>query len=220
MNDSRATTALCNAPHDRPRRALDGLVVCEWHRRTALDATAQLPALHDHLAEWLPAPSSTGPTRGTSDPGLKVNHAVIRTRDNIRRHLRAWIQIALDEGPWRQPPTGDLPALAQWICTRIDWYCAQDWSAEFVTQTLELRREGRSHRQANQARMFDIGKPCPEPDCTGTLVATIRPADDLLPSQVRCDLAPIDEDGNPIHVWPADKWLILGRGVLKREETA
>jgi hypothetical protein len=217
---SQATTALCTAPHDQPRRALDGLVICEWHRRTALDATAQLPALHDHLAEWLPAATSTGPTRGTSDPGLKINHAVIRTRDNIARHLRSWTAIGIDEGPWTTSPQHDLPALAAWICLRLDWYCAQDWSAEFVTQTLELRREGRSHRQANQSRMFDIGKPCPEPDCTGTLVATIRPADDLLPSQVRCDLAPIDEDGNPIHIWPADKWLALGRGVLKREETA
>lgn len=212
---------LCLIDHDPARRATPGLTVCNACRTHTLDATAQMPALWRHLEDYLDTrtgSASTGPIVTTSrDPGLNLNQAVVRTRSNIRIHLECWTRIGIDEGPWHTQPPATLTAMAAWIATRIDWYCNQEWSGEFVAETLELRSEGRRHRQPNKAATFTVG-PCPEPDCTGTLITRLRPADSLLPSVIWCDTAPEDpETGEQLHVWPAgDGWHQLGRKIHKR----
>ena len=221
-NHMTHTHALCLVDHDpRPRQAAPGSTVCHGCRLHALDATAQMPALWHHLENYLDTRNSssplTGMPTGTPDPGISINHAVARTRANIRIHLECWTRIGIDEGPWHTQPPATLTAMAHWIATRIDWYTNQDWSDEFITQTLELRAEGRRHRQPNKAATFTVG-PCPEPDCTGTLITRLRPADSLLPSVIWCDTAPVDEEtGEQLHVWPAgDGWHQLGRKIHKR----
>lgn len=215
------TQTLCLVDHDPARQAAPGSTVCHGCRTHALDATAQMPHLWQHLEDYLDSrtgSASNGPIVSTSrDPGLNLNQAVVRTRANIRIHLECWTRIGIDEGPWHTRPTNRLEGMAAWIATRIDWYTSQDWSGEFVTQTLELRSEGRRHRQPNKAATFTVG-PCPEPDCQGTLITRLRPADSLLPSVIWCDTAPVDEEtGEQLHVWPAgDGWHQLGRKIHKR----
>ena len=214
MTSSRA---LCLTSHDPHRQTAPGHTVCHGCRTHALDATTQMPALWQHLENYLDTRtggSSNSPIVTTSrDPGLTLNQAVLRTRTSIRTHLECWTRIGIDEGPWHTQPPATLTAMATWIATRIDWYTNQDWSGEFIAQTLELRAEGRRHRQPNQSSTFTVG-PCPEPDCGGTLITCLRPADSLLPSVIWCDTAPTDPDtGEQLHVWPADKWLKLGRKI-------
>ena len=52
--------------------------------------------------------------------------------------------------------------------------------------------------------------------CAGILIAQIRPKDSLLPHDVTCHLSPADEEtGELLHSWPADRWMTLGRKVVR-----
>ena len=64
--------------------------------------------------------------------------------------------------------------------------------------------------------MFQVG-PCPE--CTGTLIAILRPHDSLLPHEIICDSSPTDDAGKLVHSWTADRWLTLGRQIRRLETT-
>lgn len=215
----------CILEHDPPRHVMRGLRVCTAHRWQILDATAQLPALHAHLAEWLTRKGGSGaPVTGSRDPGLSLNSEAVKARDHIAMHLSCWVRIAAEEHAWLIPPltrVGDSPdpitAHAHWIAQRVDWYLAQPWALEFSRETLNLRAEGRRLRQPNRTRQFQLQRPCPHDGCEGWLVTELRPADDLWPSLIWCD-ATADHD-DP-HQWPADEWLRrLAPAVMAKEET-
>lgn len=190
------------------------------------EAVLDLARWHHRLAGYLPARANgVSDIHGTPDHGLKVDHAVIATRSNIALHMRCWVEIGVTDGGFDELPGVGVPAHALWLHQRNDWFCngQPDTRAcdEYVRDTLALRREAERHQQPNMARRITLrdehgdGYPCPEPDCTGTLVAVMRPADDLLPPVVRCDATDHDNPDNA-HAWAADEWLMLGRRIRKQ----
>jgi len=213
----------CISDHgDKPRRAADGLRVCAGCQTRTRDGIVTMPALWTMLAGCLTggASSPVGEfVRSSPTPGLNLNDRAATARTDIRNHLHCWARIGLDEGPWKLAPVDTLPTIAAWIAMRLDWYLAQDWSDEFVRETVDLARTANSLRQPETIRRFEVG-PCPEPDCGGTLLTELRATDSLLPSLVWCDKAPVDEDGVQVHVWPADQWYQLGRKIHGSEVTA
>ncbi|MDO8308578.1 MAG: hypothetical protein Q7V58_09535 [Actinomycetota bacterium] len=115
-------------------------------------------------------------------------------------------------------PGLDLHALAGWLARYVDWFLASERAAGFADDVLDTARRARSVRQCNHVSTFEI-RPCPEPDCDGTLIATVRSADDRLPSVILCDKSPLDPDtGAQLHIWPAGEgWHNLGRKIHKRQ---
>lgn len=237
----RTPDRLCEADHDptSPRTAYPGLRVCTTHRHRASKALAALPDLYDELADYLRTrglTETTGRITVTPDPGLTLDQRTIDARTEIADGLREWVAWALKprpathrpatgpitiitRSPWAvRPPTDTPRALCAWITPRLDWYLATGEAAAFTAFLLDAYTAGRRRRQPNPARREELHVPCPEPDCPGSLWATIRPADDLLPAAVICDAAPIDEaTGKPIHTWPSRDFLLLGRKVTGRE---
>lgn len=213
MSDS-----LCPIDHDRDKRNADGLNVCLWHRDRAERAVAELPALYDALQRRLVAGGSTGLTgmpAAKKDPGLDLNHRVVSCRTNIKANLVGWARFAIEERGMHCPPD-DVYAISAFVVRQVDWFLAGPGARQFANDVIDDWSTARSLTDPNNTRRFDVG-PCPEPECEGILVAYIRPKDSLLPSHVICDSSPEDEDGNLTHLWPADRWMLLGRRVMAKE---
>lgn len=215
------TPTLCTAAHDQPRMALGGLQVCAWHVKKTTVAISLMPALHEMLSGYLTL--AGGGTAGefirsSPTPGLNLDPNVATARTDLLNHLHCWARIGAEEGPWDTWPADEPAAIARWLLVRLDWYLSQSWAGEFARESIDLHRMALYLRQPQAVKRFTVG-PCPEPDCTGTLITEIRPADDLLPSRIWCDLAPIDpETGEQIHIWTPDRWLLLGRQVDRKKE--
>ena len=208
-------SGLCICEHSEPRLALSGLVICGWHHANVRDAIAELPAIHSGLEKHLTSTGSGAQERvnSTPQPGLSLNPRVTQARADILTHLHCWARIGSEEGPWATAPKDTPQAITTWIVDRLDWYCAREWSEEFVRETLELHRESERLLTPNDTRRFTVGR-CPEPECGGTLITLLRPEDSLLPSVVWCDTAEVDpETGEQQHIWPAGEWRQLGRKV-------
>ncbi len=213
--------ALCEAAHDTPRNAASGLRVCTGHANAAGNALASLPTIHANLALYLNAGGNgtgAGPIVTTSrDPGLRIDNAVAAARADIQQCLIGWADYGTTHRNDNPPTRRDLPTIATWIARRITWYLNDAKAADFATDLADTARRARSQRQHNHAATFTIG-PCPEPDCTGTLITRLRPADSLLPSVIWCDASPLDDEtGEQLHTWPAGEgWHTLGRKIYKR----
>ncbi len=226
---------LCDAEHVNPTIALPGLRVCAHHKAQAVQALTALPDIHRELEEYLVSAGTgnSGTIVSTSiDPGLRLDFAVAKARRVIEQCLIGWViyaivPIVVDENGTRtgrsrlniHPPQGRTPAaLAHWIRTHLDWYLAQGNAAAFIDDITHVSRSGRSQRQHDYVRHVDLQQPCPEPDCHGTLMTRLRPADDLLPSEIWCSEAPTDpETGEQTHVWPAGEgWHQLGRKIHRQ----
>jgi len=216
------TTILCIAEHDDEhpaRQPLDGLRICRWHHRKTKGAIMLMPSLYDLLTSHLTGASihTTDLVHTSPTPGLSLNPKVLEARSSLAWHLKLWARIGLEEGPWDIAPADTMLDVAKWITLRLDWYSAQNWTDDFVNESITLVNTARRLQQPNRIAQFVVGK-CPEPDCTGTLISEMRPADDKLPSLIWCDREAIE--GETAHQWPADQWLILGRQVKRIEESA
>lgn len=211
--------ALCPMTHKTPPRLYPPLTVCTWHADRAEQAVSELPSLYDALGERLAAGGGsalTGMPHSDPDPGISLDHRKVACRTNIRNNLAAWARTAVIERGFT-PPLETVPAMAVFITVQIDWYTSQPSARQFCSDVIDDWHTARALNDPNKIRSFAVG-PCPEPDCEGTLIARIRPADDLLPHDVTCDCSPEDEDGNLTHIWPADKWMLLGRRVVKKAQ--
>lgn len=212
------TDALCGLGHDKDKRNADGLNICVWHRDRAERAVAELPALYDSLQRRLATNGSTGLTgmpTAKKDPGIDLNHRVVACRTNIKANLVGWTRFAIEERGMTCPQD-TVYALSAFIVRQVDWFLAGPGARQFASDFIDDWQTARSLADPNQTRRFEVG-PCPEPDCEGILVALLRPKDSLLPSHVICDSSPEDDEGNLTHLWPADKWMLLGRRVLAKE---
>ena len=208
---------LCRSPHrdDHPRLAADGLRLCLWHRDRLERHVAELPALYDACGAALTGrggASSAGPVSGTTEPSWAVSDAPSAARTHIRVELTSWVRIGLEEGPWTQAPRNTVPALASWVVSRTDWYAARPWADEIARTITDTWHEARTAAYPNPRSRVRLG-PCPEDGCDGTLIATVRRADDLLPSTVDCTAPPADDDER--HTWTADEWHALGRRISR-----
>lgn len=199
---------LCPAPHrdDRPRQAADGLLLCWWHRDRLERHLAQLPALWQACEAALLGRSgtnATGPVSGSTEPSWAVCDAPSAAREHIRVELVSWVRVVLEEGPWTQAPHDRLEALSAWLVARVDWCSARPWADEMARTIADTHGEAFRAAYPDPLHRVALG-PCVEDGCAGTLVATVRRSDSLLPSTIDCD-------HDPEHCWTADQWHALGR---------
>jgi hypothetical protein len=103
------TDTLCVVPHhhdpERPRRALDGLLVCAGHEAGLSRWLRQLAPLHAVLEYALATGDlSGGPVvSGTRDVGLDLRTQVSTVRDAIRHKLATWALMVAEEAKATAP---------------------------------------------------------------------------------------------------------------------
>jgi hypothetical protein len=211
-------TSLCPLVHDEDAEVEYGLAVCRSHARATQSAVVQLPGLHADLTYRLitTGASLTGmPHAPSKDPGISLDHRVVQCRSDIRNVLATWARHVVEE---RQvhPPTDRIYAISLFLAGHVTWLLSQAYGPAFCLDMVGPWETAKMLIQPNASRTFTVG-PCPEPECTGTLVARLRPQDSLLPAVVVCDHSPLEDDGTLSHAWTADKWLTLGRKIRRTE---
>jgi len=207
---------LCPLVHDRDVQATSS--VCDRHHRDTESAVIQLPNVHAQLTYRLiqsGAALNGMPHAPSRDPGLNLDHRVVQCRSDIRNVLSTWSRHVVEE---RQvhPPTDRLSPMALFLAGHVTWLLSQTYGPAFCLDMTGPWETGRMLIQPNTSRVFQVG-PCPE--CTGTLIAILRPHDSLLPHEIVCDSSPTDDAGKLLHSWTADRWLTLGRQIRRLDTT-
>lgn len=188
------------------------------------DVTASA-RLHRELDAALVRPSrpDEGGAKRATSVGIALDDDAVNAREHIRVTLVGWIRVAQEECPastgW---PLDDVADMARWILRNLTWYAGRSWVDEMSRVFGETVDEAKRAVQPDRARRVEIAA-CPERTtddegqdagpCTGTLFALIRPADSLLPCDIRCTT---DQE----HHWTADQWHALGRRVRSLDPAA
>lgn len=224
-----AGTGRCVLPHrrdeDRPRPALDGLMVCAGHRKGLAFALLDLPGMHEALVGAHNASSGTSEVRSGGHAGLNLTDAVADARDGIYFTLAGWVKVCAEERGWT-PPEDTVRALAGFLlgnrAANLDWWCAHRAVDELWSEIDPLHREAFRLLYPRGRRRFEVGDcietvACDvgtraEQRCPGRMLATLTDADDQLPAFLFCD-----ECGLEI---TADRWVTYGRRVHKAMEAA
>lgn len=185
-----------------PRLAADGRNLCEVCTRRLAEDARTAGELHEVLAERLAEHGQGGPSvSGTKNHGLQMNEAAAQCRMDIRAVLVSWAKLIFEERGISSPPDV-VPAVSAFVATHAVWLSAHPAASDAADEMGELAH-GRPWRTAypSGARSYPVGV-CPHGD--GTIHATVRDTDSLLPSVLTCDV-------DPEHAWTADTWRALGR---------
>lgn len=174
-----------------------------------------------HMLPDSPITGTGEPVKGSKEPPLPVSVTVLSLRRETCEVLVSWVRLVVDEVLDVNGRTmhvhldgRDAPGMAGWLIT---W---ADWLGEHETSDVADDELGRYSRQCDdvvtqrRTRRFRVG-PCIDHatsdagervPCTGTLVAVLSTADDLLPSELRCTV-------DPQHAYSAADWRRLGERI-------
>ena len=201
----------CPLVHDEPAESIVGRL-CRWHARRARTATDQIAETYYALATRLqPTGGDLGSIAAPSrDPGLSLDHRVVQCRSDMRNATTTWARVVIEEREVTYP-ADDIGHVCAFLSLHLDWSLRQPWGHQHALDLIGVWETGRSLLDPNPVRRFEVGQ-CPE--CSGTLIAHLRPQDSLLPAEIVCDASPV-EDGFQLHAWTADKWMTLGRKIRR-----
>lgn len=199
----------CQAPHrdGRERSQAPGLRLCQGCRHRLGEAIAAMTALDADLELALIRADNTQsePITHRKDPGLVLNQAALEARIAIRQELVSTVRMINEERGLSTWPRDSVPSMVGFVMRHVDWLAAHEAAEEWVMEWTDLLRQSRRAAHPSGVRRFELA-PCIEVDCTGTLIAILRPSDDLLPSSVSCDT-------EAAHQWPPREWIALGRRI-------
>lgn len=215
---------------DRARNAGPGLLVCLGCRGDLHRALVDLPALYDGLIERhvrSGLPSAGQRVSGSATRPIPHNEDVGDVRGRVRFELAAWSASVAEQRAVTAPDSRSPSVTARFLLRHLEWLLSTDgWRTVegktvardetvtvFADTVRELRRDAYGLLYPTGRRRFDVG-PCPEivtpasatteaVTCPGTLVALLRPDDDLLPSSWSCETCGME--------LPASRWASYGR---------
>jgi hypothetical protein len=168
--------------------------------------------LHGELAQRLLGGQGIGDkVSGTPGPQYPDQRAV-EARTLIRHTLAAWCRLIAEERGV-ELPADQVVAMGEFVALHASWLAAQSFAREASDELHELAQgKPRSVAYPTGTHVVTVGC-CPRevPDehgepqcCPGTLMAVMRRADSLLPSEVACD-------AHPDHRWDSTQWRQLDR---------
>lgn len=202
----------CCDDTNSPRRAAAGLRVCTSCRNRFTTSLQAMPSLYRACEQAL---TSSAPTQekvsGRRPYGINLNAATVDARQLVRKLLVSWCDLVVSERAcaW---PVRTVPATARFLYRHADWLCAHPAAGDAVSELAELTAAARRAAFPSWTRKLRVG-PCVHNGCDGSLIAFVRSDEQLLPSEVCCDV----DTG---HAWPAHLWRELDREVSGRSERA
>jgi hypothetical protein len=178
---------LCVLQHrqdpDRPRRAVDGLWLCQPCRDQLAALLAQLPGLYADLEDALASGgASTGPAvSGTASEPLPINTAAADHRHQIQHDLVWWAIYVADERGISRPLNGEPRSTTVWLTVHLDWLAGNRPAAEELLPVLR-QLAGRAWAIIDPDRRLPTGERCRVVDdegerCNG-VVTMIQGADE------------------------------------------
>lgn len=189
-----------------PRPASSGCNLCEVCTRRLAEDAKTAAVLYADLELVLANSGVAGePISGTRDRGTELNDRAVEARTEIRHTLVSWTLLIAEERGI-STPDDYVHQIAAFVAKHAVWLSAHPAAGDAAGELHELAH-GQAWRTAypSGSRRFPVAA-CVVAECTGTIVATIRHTDYLLPSALTCDQ---DED----HTWTAASWRTLGRAL-------
>lgn len=142
--------------------------------------------------------------------GISLNSSAVEARDGVRARLLAWSDLVATERACAAPDRS-VEAMTAFLLRHAHWLCAHTAAADVVAEIDETTARAKRAAYPHRTRKFRVG-PCVEQQCDGSLVAVIQSHEQLLPSELRCDIA-------PEHTWPAHRWRELDRRVSRQNSS-
>lgn len=139
--------------------------------------------------------------------GISLNSRAVDARDSLRVCLRAWSDLVAAERNCAAPDRS-VDAMAAFLHRHARWLCAHAAAGDVVAEITGAAATAKRVAYPSRTRKFRVGS-CVEPQCGGSLVAVIQPHEQLLPSELRCDIT-------SEHTWPAHRWRELDRRVSRQ----
>ncbi|MFG2130871.1 hypothetical protein ACGFNV_24065 [Streptomyces sp. NPDC048751] len=140
---------------------------------------------------------------GGTPTGMPFNEAAARVRADLLALLGSWASLVALARHVTAPPR-DMEARAAFLKTQVDWLAAHQAAAdvcqELAAAVAEARRVARPDAAPGRLHLGS----CPEPRCTGELVATAHAALGESPDLVTCT-------AQERHRWPSRQWTLLVR---------
>jgi hypothetical protein len=205
------TSDECVGRHDRPRRALDGKYLCGGCQDRLEWTIAELPAHYDELGQVLAVAGQAGQrVSGSASRPLPINTAVADHRHHIRAVLTSWARLVFEERGIT-PPADEVPAIAAFLVTHVDWCCGHDWVAELLS---EVRRcSGRARALLDPDHRLPTGERCrvvPENGerCEG-VISMVQGRNEQWTA--RCSVCGPQEPGPYLHDGLAGRWVTWER---------
>lgn len=209
---TKAAVTACILPHkhqpERPRTALDGLLVCGGCYGRVEQVIAEAPARYDELARHLTPKATPGEiVTGTKSRPLPIDVEVADHRADMLAKLRSWAGCLADVREVSPPRDQSVRGVAGFLLVHLRWAMASDETLvkDMCKELHALSGKSWSLLQPSGRRRVEVGA-CIEDGCDGVLTATIAPTDDLLPSAITCS-------HNGDHQWEAHRWVSLGRRI-------
>lgn len=193
------------------RTQQNGLCVCESCFAEFKRNLISLPRLYRQCEEMLTVSPQKG-EKVSCQPGrgISLNSSAVDARDSLRARLLAWSDlVAVERGC--AAPDRSVDAMVAFLYRHAFWLCAHTAAGDVVTEVAETAATAKRAAYPKGTRKFRVGR-CVEPQCVGHLIAVIQPHEQLLPSEVRCD---VDSE----HAWPAHRWRELDRRVDRQSNS-
>lgn len=191
-----------------PRKAADGLRLCDVHTDAIGHDAIRAGDLHGALADVLTGGGGGGPkvSGGSVDKSLNLNERAVELRDDIRAKLVSWCLMISEERGIALPE--DRPIrLGAYVNTHRAWLAAHPAAGDASAELRQLVNDARRVAYPEvSGTTRDLGT-CPVTEdgavCGGKLRGVMRRTDSFLPSWVLCDR-------EREHAWDATQWIELG----------
>lgn len=126
-----------------PRRAADGLGLCEICARRMGEDAETAARLHDDLLLSLRRSAAGEQTSGTKDRSPGVDGDVVEARGRIRGTLTALARMIVAERGIQPPAVGDeLCGLGGWLAAQRNWLSAHPAAAEHAADLRGIAGDG------------------------------------------------------------------------------
>ncbi|MDV6011621.1 hypothetical protein [Haloechinothrix sp. LS1_15] len=186
--------------HRRARPAVPGLRLCPPCRQAAARCLTELPDLYSACERALAQRGGRDVerVRGGRPQGIRLNDDAVAARSDIVDLLTSWSSLVSEDREVAPPADREVPTLASFLASHLDWLAAHAAAADFVAELTHLRGVARQVIQPGDRLTLEIG-PCPRPGCGWPVRAMTRSADGM-PPRVGCEAG---------HTWHPDQWLLL-----------
>jgi hypothetical protein len=191
-----------------PYPAADGWYLCGLHGERIGQDALEAARLFAELEHRMVGAGGNG-DKVRSEPGSKYpDQRAIDVRTEIRHTLASWCRLVAEDRGFTLP-AGEVSAMGEFVAQHATWLAAQPFAAEVSDELHALRQKAWSAAYPSGSSRRDLHKPCPLEECTGSLMAVMRPSDAVLPPEVFCSI-------NEEHRWASSEWRQLDRLVLAR----
>ncbi len=139
---------------------------------------------------------------GSRPMGITLDESVLALRSRITELLTSWARLVIEERGVAAPRNRSVPGLAEFLGRHLSWLTEHPAGPDFDREVTALMRSCHSVREETRSARRELGG-CPEPGCSGTLYAVLRPTESAPGrpgSGVVCDQG---------HAFAPHDWLLL-----------